>query len=171
MPQAGIESVLDRRLTQTPYNRLAADGVAFFSRLSGESDAMTQSHLLLRKLSRVQDCARNQRKLPVLSPSSVEHRLSVCVPSGFVTRSIARSGENLRWAHRPLAYVPRLIQLDRCAKPLRADLPRAGNSRGCLANSRFTNHSGQVSVGAESAVASASELVWACLLVSALPLL
>jgi len=74
--QAGIESalsalntyvkrqVLDRRLTQTPYNRLAADGVAFCSRPSIESDAMTQSHLL-------KDCARNQRKLPVLFPSAV----------------------------------------------------------------------------------------------------
>ena len=74
--RAGIESalsalntyvkrqVLDRRLTQTPYIRLAADGVTFCSRPSIESDAMTQSHLL-------KDCARNQRKLPVLFPSAV----------------------------------------------------------------------------------------------------
>ena len=57
--------VLDRRPPRrTPYNRLAANGVAFCSRPSIESDAMTQSHLL-------KDCARNQRKLPVLFPSAV----------------------------------------------------------------------------------------------------
>src|SRR6202051_2647954 len=74
-----------------------------------ESDAMTQSHLL-------KDCARNQRKLPVLFPSAV---------AGTPCQSV-----------RAVASLFRNGQLDRCA----SIHLQAGNSRGCLASSRFTNH-------------------------------
>jgi hypothetical protein len=32
--------------------------------------------------------------------------LVVCAASGFATRCLNDSGEHLRWAHRPKAYVP-----------------------------------------------------------------
>ena len=38
--------------------------------------------------------------------NAVEHRLSVCVPSGVIIRWIVKSGQNARLAHRQYAYVP-----------------------------------------------------------------
>src|SRR4029077_13259988 len=37
--------------------------------------------------------------------SVLEHRLPVCVPSGFVTRC-SNNGQHARWAHRHHVYVP-----------------------------------------------------------------
>lgn len=115
--------VLDRRLTQTPYNRLAADGVAFCSRPSIESDAMTQSHLL-------KDCARNQRKLPVLFPSAVA---GTPCQSVRAVASLFRNGSNSIAARSRCAP----IRLRRGTRELVSRVPAFKSSnQGCAGGRR-----------------------------------
>ena len=47
----------------------------------------------------------------------MEHRLAVCVPSGFAsdaTRPFEGSGVQLRWAHKAKPYLPTIVILHSC---------------------------------------------------------